>query len=620
MVIRISEFTNFVLNGKNFYLYLPFNLNALKKKQITGEPKIYQYSALLVILIPFILYISAIRLGFVYLDDDILILDNYEKISHLTNIGQAFRSDAFFANLSPYYRPLMTVSFMIDAALGGKSPGIYHFGNLVYYILSCISLMWMLSLMNFSKPKVLIGTLFFAVHPMIGHAVLWIPARGDLLVTLFGLLSFSLFIRYLRENKFRYLFLHVLCLAGAIFSKESAVFLPILFVLLLLIRKEPLFRWKNLILFGSWILVIAVWYYLRLISIDPRSDDQQGLLPFLQNLAFLPEAVSRFFFPFMLPVTPVFSILYTVAGILSAIILVIFIFRQKNRNSLVFTLFGAAWFIGFCLPNMIVRLVSANDSYDYLLHRTYLPYVGLLIMILAAAPEKWFEIRTMPYNIIIVSLLLLFSIASLYQQRKYQSAVAYWGSAIQYAPEKAWFHYYMGRYYFKQKDYARFEKYLLTADSLKSYPEFKYHLGMVALLDKKDYEQAYLYIVDALKNGYTTDEAKSNFIKLCIESSGDFFRRGSYAKAISRCEEAVVNDPSNGVAAFNLGIYLVNNGEKQRAAAMWKRALQLNPDMTEAYRSLCLYYQYDVKRADSANWYAREYGKHGGTENLISSQ
>jgi tetratricopeptide (TPR) repeat protein len=239
-------------------------------------------------------------------------------------------------------------------------------------------------------------------------------------------------------------------------------------------------------------------------------------------------------------------------------------------------------------------------------------------MLLAVFPDKWFDLRTKPGILIIISILVLFSIASVFQQKKYQGAVAYWGSAIKYAPKKAWFHYYMGRFYFKQKDYARFEKYLLTADSIKSYPEFKYHLGMVALLDKKDYEKAYRYIVEALKKGYTTDEARSNFIKLCLESSSDYFQRGSYAKAIARCEEAVANDPSNGVAAYNLGIYLVNNNEKQRAATMWKRAIRLKPDLTEAYRSLVFYYRYDVKRADSANWYAREYNKRGGTEDLIS--
>jgi tetratricopeptide (TPR) repeat protein len=76
----------------------------------------------------------------------------------------------------------------------------------------------------------------------------------------------------------------------------------------------------------------------------------------------------------------------------------------------------------------------------------------------------------------------------------------------------------------------------------------------------------------------------------------------------------------NGVAAYNLGLYLINNGEKQRAASMWRRAIRLKPDLTEAYRGLCLYYQFDMKKADSAAWFAREFNNHGGTGNLISPQ
>ena len=608
------------MNDKYFYLYLPNNLIVLKKKQIPGKSKFYQYSPLIVILIPFIIYISVVRLGFVYFDDDILVLDNYEKLSHIANIGLAFRSDAFFANISPYYRPLMNVSFMLDAAIGGKLPFIYHFGNLFYHLLACLSLLWLLSLTGFSKAKALVGTLFFAVHPMMGNAVLWIPARGDLLVTLFSLLSFSLLIRFTEEKKIKFLIFHLLCFAGAVFSKESGVLLPILFILWLLIKKQKLFVRNGFVMAGSWLIILALWYYLRSITIDQRSDGQQGLNSLLHNLPFLPEAVARFFFPFMLPVTPVFSATYTIAGILAGIAILIYLFRQNRGAAFPLVFFGAAWFVGFCMPNMFVRLVAANDSFEYLLHRTYLPYVGLLILVLAATPESWFSLRTKHSKIGIIGLLITLIAFSAFQQRKYKDAISYWGSAIEYAPDKAWFHYYLGRYYFKQKDYALFEKNLLIADSIKSYPEFKYHLGMVALQDKRDLEKAYSYFTMAFNQGYGGPEAHANFVALCIESSGEFFKQGSYAKAITRCEEALKNDPLNGIAAFNLGIYYVNIGEKQRAASLWKLALRLKPDMTDACKSLFYYYSYDVKKADSAAWYAREFAKHGGTGNLVSPQ
>jgi protein O-mannosyl-transferase len=585
----------------------------------TGE-QIFRYPALLVLIIPLLLYVSALRLGFVYFDDDMLVLGNYEKISHLSNLWQAFRTDAFFASVSPYYRPLQNVSLMIDAQLGGKSAFIYHLGNILYHMLSCMSLFWLLGLMGFSKPKSLVATIIFAVHPMMGHAVLWIPARGDLLVTLFGLLSFSLFILYLRDRKVRHLLLQVLCLAGAMFSKESAVFIPVLFVLYILVKKEKIWDPGKLILYGSWVLVLALWYYLRYISIDHRNDNQFGVHALVQNLPFLPEMVARLVFPFNLPVTPVFTPGYSLAGIVLILLIIIFIFSRKDKKQFPFIIFGATWFIGFCIPNMFVRLTTANDNFEYLLHRSYLPSIGFLIMLLAACPERWFVLTKRPNNLIIGMLILLFSGFSLYQQNKYTDAVSFWGSSLKYQPGKAWFHYYLGRYYFKQKDNLRYEKHLLEADSLKSYAEFKYQLGMISFINKKDYETAYRYFASAFKQGYGEQEGRANFILLCLESSADFFQKGEYSKAVKRCEEAVVNDPGNADAAYNLGIYLVNNGEKQRAASMWLRAIRLKPNLTQAYLSLCMYYRFDMKKADSANWYAREYGKHGGKENLISPE
>jgi tetratricopeptide (TPR) repeat protein len=590
----------------------------VKVKTPAKVPPFIRYAPVLVVIIPLLLYVAALRLGFVYFDDDILILINFDKISDLSNLGRAFRTDAFFASLSPYYRPLQNVSFMFESLLGGKSPFIYHMGNVLLHLLTCLTLFRLLELLEFSRPKALIASLVYAVHPMIGHAVLWIPARGDIMVALFGLLSFSFLIRYLRDKRLHLLVWHMVCLAGALFSKESGVFFPVLFLFYMILKKEKIFAAGKLPVYASWTVVVASWYFLRYISIDHRSDGQVGLHALVRNLPFVPEVVSRFFFPFDLPVTPVFSPGYTLAGIVILLAVVLFIFMRKGPKYHPLILFGAAWFIGFCLPNMFVRLTSADDNFEYLFHRTYLLSIGFIILLLAASPEKWFDLQRRPQQVITgaaISLLFLFSFL---QQGKYLDANSYWGSAIRYRPDKAWFHYYLGRYWFKQKDNVQYEKYLLEADRLKSYAEFKYQLGMISLADKKDYETAYLYFTEAFSRGYNEPEGRANFIALCLESSAFYFQAGEYDKAVKRCSEAVANDPGNADAIYNLGIYLVNSGEKEKAASMWRRALKLKPELTRAYRSLCLYYRYDAKKADSANWYAREYNRHGGTENLIS--
>ncbi len=590
------------------------------KKVPAVEPVWLRFSPLVVILVVLALHLPTVRLGYVYLDDDILILSNHEKLSNLSNLGNAFRSDAFFASLSPYYRPLMNVSFMADTLIGGESPAVFHFSNVLFHGIACLSLLWLLGLMGFSRVKSLAGSLLFAVHPMMGHAVNWIPARGDLLVALFGIVSFGMLILYMRDRKPVHLIFHFVTLAGAVFSKESAVLFPFLFAGWFLLRREPFVNRRMLPVSVAWVAVYSAWYYLRFISIDHRDDGQLGLNSLVRNLPFLPEAAARFFIPFAIPVTPVFSTGYTIAGLTVLAAFLVWILWKADRKTRPTILFGAGWFLAFCFPNMYVRLDSANDSFEYLNHRTYLPYAGFLVMMLTLMPEVWFDLRKRARMWIFGGVLVVLALTAVAQQANYRDAFSYWGSAIRYRPEKAWFHYFMGRYHFKQKEYSRFGEYLRVADSLRSYPEFRYQLGMVAMMDKKEYELAYRYFSDALKDGYGGKEARDNFVGLCIESSSDLFRKGFYGKAISRCREALANDPGNAVAAYNLGIYLVTVGEKQQAASMWRLALKNKPDMAEACRSLCLYYQYDVKKADSADWFNREYRKHGGTGDLISPQ
>ncbi|MCX6276963.1 MAG: glycosyltransferase family 39 protein [Bacteroidetes bacterium] len=590
----------------------------MKQKAQVNRFDIYRYSVILVIVVPLIVYISAIQLGFVYFDDDILILGNFEKLSNLSNIGAAFLSDAFFANRSPYYRPLMNVSFMVDAIIGGNSPAIYHFSNICYHILACLSLLWFLQLLQFSKSQSLIIALIFSVHPVMGHAVLWIPARGDLLVTLYSILTIIFLIKFFKDQKYNFLVLHLLFFSCALFSKESAIFLPFFFIFFMFIKKEQFFTVKRIPVYLSWFGVFLFWFYMRDITIDHRADNQVGLSPLMHNLPFLPEAITRLIFPFNLPVTPVFSSGYTIAGILIFIAFLFIIFRQKFHPKTILIIFGSVWFLGFCFPSMFVRLSSADDSFEYLLHRIYLPSIGFMIMLLGLLPERWFEMKSKQNSFIILTILVLFIFYDFIQQKKYKDAVSFWSSSINYAPERSWFPYFLGRYYFKQKDMTNYENLLLKADSVKTYPIFRYNLGMIYYTDRKNYEKAYSYFASAFKQGYSDNEARANFVLFCIESSCVFFKNNQIDKAIARCSEALNNDSANSLAAYDMGLFLITKGEKQNAASMWRRAIKNKPDLKDAYKSLSLYYFYDMKNHDSAIYFANQYKKFGGTEAIIN--
>lgn len=587
-----------------------------KKKGVELPPsdnsKFLRYSPHFIFIIAFLIYLPTIKSGFVYCDDDIVILDNYNKIKTFSNLFSAFTHDAYFSNSYPYYRPLLTTTLILDAQLGGKEPGIYHFSNLLIHCLTCLSLFWLLTLLGFNKTKSLFGALLFSVHPLIANAVLFIAARTDQLGTLFALLSFAFIILYFRENK-RYQFAcHLVFFAGALYSKESALFLPPLYLFYFLLKREKIFNLRILYLFIGWFVIFSSWFYLRSISINNTSLDQISLTSVIKNLAFPAEIISKFLFPVDLSVMPVYTFYNTISGFVFLLFILFLVFKRKQQmNHLV--IFGFAWFIALALLNMSSRISNADDNFNYLEQRAYSLSIGLIIILLPLIPDSYLNLKKWSVGLILLILFVTLSALTFHQESKYKNVFNYWTSAIHDFPDRARFHFNFARYYFKQNDLPDFETHLLAAVKLKEDPEFLYNLGMVNAVSKKKYDSAFFYFTEAFKKGLTISGATNNYVTLCIESSIDFFNQKEYAKAIERCSLAIEKDPTNAVAYFNLGIFLMSSQNKQKAMSSWRRSLTLNPELKDAYKYLYYYYLENTTRIDSINYFAGEYQKRGGT-------
>jgi hypothetical protein len=174
---------------------------------------------ILLILLPFFLYIKVAGFEFIDFDDVAIIKNNFDILGHFSKIGIAFKTDAFISAHGDFYRPMQTVSFMLDALIGGDRPWIYHLFNLLYHILTVVSLYFFLRSLQIKNMASLFIALLFSVHPLLTAAVSWIPARGDVLIGLFGVLLFNTFGRYCRTKNTGWLMLHSLLFALALFSK-----------------------------------------------------------------------------------------------------------------------------------------------------------------------------------------------------------------------------------------------------------------------------------------------------------------------------------------------------------------------------------------------------------------
>ena len=583
----------------------------MKKTKQDPFDRFFKYSRIVVFLLPFVLYLTTLNLGYVYFDDDVLVLENQSTINQPANLGKIFSTDVFIGKTVPYYRPMLNVALMIGSQIGGADAKAYHLVSVVLHCLTCLSLLWLLGLLGFSKQKSLIGALFFSLHPLIAGAVFWIPALNDILITLFGVLSFACFIKFSISKNWIFFVLHLLFFTGAFFSKESAIALPILFLFYLLFKKLRFFNLQRIILYVSWLAIILIWFVLRKGSIGELQGGEQGLGAILKNMPFLPEIVSAFFLPFNLAVMPVFSLFCTLSGIILLLLFGSMVIFSKEKN-MTMILLGLGWFLLFAVPSMFIRQFNTPDSFVYLGHRAYLPAIGLIIMLLATIPPAWADLRKRNIQIIFACFMVIFAVFSLLQERKYKDGEAYWSSVLHVSPDRAWFHHFYGRYYFKQQDLAKFEIQLHEAVRLKPYGTFYYNLGMIELMQKKNYEGAFSYFTKAIEMGEDSKpDVMRNYVNLCIESAVALSKQGENAKAAKRIEKALEYEPSNSSAMMNLAVFSINLGMNQKAVSLWKRVVEIDHSIS-AYRNLSIYYAKNTNYKDSANYYATQYLKAGG--------
>jgi hypothetical protein len=167
-----------------------------------------------------------------------LLSDDFALV--LGNVGQTFSDllQPFFQQSTSRaaggtYRPLTELSIGLDYFIWGASAFGFHLTNLLWHVLNSLLCFKLVRVMVPPRPVVaLTAGLLFAVHPVHGDAIFWLSARSDLLVTFFYLASMILFVRGRGGRRRTPTLGSVLCFVAALLSKEVAISLPFLVVIL----------------------------------------------------------------------------------------------------------------------------------------------------------------------------------------------------------------------------------------------------------------------------------------------------------------------------------------------------------------------------------------------------
>lgn len=338
-------------------------------------------ACLLVLALAGALYGRTVGFELTRTDDRVLIVDDAHFIKDLSRVGEAF-SRPFFPvsreRSQRYYRPLVTISLMLDAARGGTEPRAYHLTNVVLHALASALLVLALRAMRFSLPLSLGGALVFAVHPAMTEAVAWIPGRCDTLLGVFVLCGVIAFMRYVASGSRLALALHGVALLAALFTKEAALVLPFGLALWVSLVERRAATLRSAAVLLAWAIPLAVWLvsWSRVAGLGEEGPGTR-LAVTLEHAPALLVYLGKIVAPVELAVLATLRDSSVVIGALAVPALAVVVKLLSGRERAV-ALWGLAWFGAFLLPSLPVS--------DFLIleNRLYVPTFGLLALLIVA--------------------------------------------------------------------------------------------------------------------------------------------------------------------------------------------------------------------------------------------
>lgn len=500
------------------------------------------------VLIILLIYSRTLFFGFTLADDKELILDNFKFLSNLANVPQAFMSRVFSKFPMPYYRPLLTVSFMLDYKIGGTDLFAYHITNILIHMCVCCMLFRLLTRLDFNKPPSLFLSLCFAIHPALAQAVAWIPGRNDSLLALFALASFMSFLNYLDKRRRSDYVLQLVFFTLGLFTKESAIMIiAVCFLYVRLIDKNGLSVRELKNFAYGWIVAIGCWYVMREAALKGSFDTTFDSLAdaLWVRLPALIQYVGKIFMPFNLSVFPTIQDTTFLYGIASIILLFFALMYSKARRW-PFVIFGLLWFFLFLAPSFLRPSVKFIN--DFQEHRMYLPIIGIAIILNEIGIVKRIFINK---NTLFICAMILAVLAAvnIRHANNFRDRLSFWANVIETSPRScSWLaHLQIASIYFEE-----------------------------GLFDKAEQEYLRTIKIEPLASPAYAGMGNIYMAKNMPEMAEIQFRK------------AIAAYPADALARVKLGTLYYRQGKLAAAAEMWVKALTYEPGCYAALRNMAI--------------------------------
>jgi Tfp pilus assembly protein PilF len=505
-------------------------------------------------------YWPVVHAGFLTYDDDLYVTANPHVRGGLTVPGVIW---AFTAYHDSNWFPLTWLSLALDCQWFGMNAAGYHAVNVILHTASTVLLFLVLRRMTGAKWRSAWVAAVFGVHPLHVQSVAWVAERKDVLSGLFWMLAMWGYARYVeRPTWLRYAAV-VGWYAMGLMAKPMVVTLP--FVLLLL-DYWPLGRtlWTRSVVghnaqlrLGALVREKIPFFALAAVScgVTIWAQHSGGAISSLERLPLGPRMVNavvsyaRYMEKAVWPSGLAFYYPYRawspgIVIVSGAILVAVSSLGIRRARREPYLAVGWFWFLGTLVPAIGLVQVGSQSMAD---RYTYLPLIGLFIMLCWSVPARAMERRNLKVITIVAAAAVLAGCAVLSRVQ-----VQYWRNSE-----------------------TLFRRALaVTRDNWVA------HDGLGVVLEQSGRNpEAIGHLEQALRIKPDFPEAHCN-LGIALGQAGRM------PEAIEHLEQALRIKPDFPEARYNLGIALEQAGRVPEAIEQFEQALRLRPDLAPARSAL----------------------------------
>ena len=530
-----------------------------------------------------LVFLPAVRNGFVEFDDQQNIVDN-PLFRGLDPSRLRWMLTTFHLG---HWQPLSWLSLAVDHALWGLDPHGYHLTNVLLHAANA-ALVFVLAQRLLVRAGMAAtdaggaaaaGALLWALHPLRVESVAWVTERRDVLSTFFVLLALCAYL-VPEERRGRVAWTFVWGTLATL-AKASAMVLPALLVVL---DVYPLGRlggargrsravWLEKVPFVALALVsmtVAVaaqrnagaLYSLADLPVAERIGGALYALGFTLWKTVLPIRLSPLYeYPFVGPLDPrALAGLLTVAGVVAVALLL-----GRRGHAVAAAL---AWYVAAIAPTLGFSQAGAQLTAD---RYTYVAGMAPAVLAGAVAPRA---------RVACASVVLALAVLTLRQIPTWHDGRTLWTRAVALDPDNASARVHLANVAQLEGDVdgamAELERVLRARPSLA-----EAHTELAVLLTVRgQYDEATAHYREALRlDPSPRAEVLSNMGVLLLRS-------GRADEALTPLREAVRQRPDLPGVHENLAYALAATGDRVAAAHELEEALRLDPGATSARQAL----------------------------------